>query len=494
MTTTLRDLLEVFGALDKAVGQSDNPAVASTVDSFLPNFSANTGWYNEIEKYFFAENAQLQPDLGKACSRIGQASRDAAANRAAHVESGDDPDQRAPRPALTRAQKSRLLYGLTTAARMHQVGETNMTSMSDEDLMGAYIEALAALGSEDEPYDSRREKASEHFEDFWNRAERCTGRGHFETWRAQTANNTPLVDTSLQAVPLCKATVVTIDSVPVVVVDTNLSTPDRTFNEVTSICNPFNWNENYPDFFISMQECGEPERTDGWFRVLEKVGFRGLGGLELKTALKYFPTIGERRAHIDYDLDDPTPGKGDGKVIVDRGFINIEVDNKDGDPDQRGVRARTRKVVHIGGLSPYAQQRLVCLTGYGTASKEFLFTGRADAKSPYPHPFVYYEGEKPQDDPPSAAPDKSTHVAATAVKLWTESAQGLVSDYFEFAEKWMDGRLKINDVADYSSQLTGRLVSAPLEFWERVNEPRHLHDRPRRASDTGGDTQQGGEA
>ncbi len=349
---------------------------------------------------------------------------------------------------------------------------------------------LAALGPDDEPYDSRLEKASEKFEEYWNRVEGCAGRSQFEALRTQVANKTPLIDTSLQAIPLCKATVVTVDGLPVVVVDTNLSTTERTFDEVTSIVNPFNWNDNYPEFFISMDPCGEPERSDGWFRVLETVGFRGLGGLELKTALKYYPKHSKGRAHIDYDLDDPTPGLGDGKVIVDRGFINIEAI---GEPNQKGVRARTRKVVHIDGLSPFAQQRLVCLTGYGTASAEFLF-GKAEAPKPYPRDFHYYKDEVPQADPTTDAPEVSTHVAATAVKLWTESAQGLVSDYFDFAEKWMDGRMKISDVADYSSQLTGRLVSAPLEFWERVSQPRYPGGQPQPRRGTGGDTQPGGEA
>ena len=473
-----------------AVDQSGSPAVANTVDSFLPEFSANTGWYDEIEKFFFGENARQEPDLAEACSRIGKASRAAAAERAAHAEKAE-PDQRVPRLALTPAQKSRLFYGLTTATRVQQVGQTNMTAMPDEYLMYAYIEALAALGSDDEPYDSRLERASANFDEYWNQVKGCTGRGQFPNLRARVATNTAVVEPSMQAIPLCNARVVTVDGLPVVVVDTTLFTTDRSFNEVTSIVNPFNWNENYPDFFIRMDPCGEPERTDGWFRVLETVGFRGLGGLELKTALKYYPTIGETRAHIDYDLDDPTPGIGDGKVIVDRGFINIEAV---GDPDQPGVRARTRKVVHIDGLSPYAQQRLVCLTGYGTASAEFLFTGKADAKPPYPRDFQYYQGEVPQADPTTDAPEKSTHVAATAVKLWTESAQGLVSDYFDFAERWMDGRLRISDVADYSAQVTGRLVSAPLEFWERVSQPRYLRGQSRRRSGTGGDTQPGGEA
>ncbi|MDT5098590.1 MAG: hypothetical protein QOC76_2327 [Mycobacterium sp.] len=472
----LRDLIEVYGALDKAVGRSNDPAVANAVDSFVPGFSANCGWYDEIERFFFGKNAKSNPDLGEACSRIGAASKVADIERAASQSTGDGENgPRRPRPALTKPQKSRLLYGLTAAARAHQAAAPKMTYMPDDYLMYAYMEALAALGPDDEPYDSRLGKAGAKFEDIWNEVDaRCAGRGHFSRLRKYAAITAGVVDPSTQDIPLCSAKVVTIDGLPVVVVDTNLHSDSRSFHDVVEIVNPFNWNENYPEFFLSMDPCDPPERTDGWFRVLETVGFPGLGGLQLTTNLKYYPKLklDEGIAHIDYDLDDPPPGQGDGKVTVDRGFINIEVANDERDPTKPGVSAKTRKVVHIEGLSPYAQQRLVCLTGYGTASSEFLLGGKADAEKPYPRDFVYYKDKVPQADPEVEPTEVSTHAVATAVNLWTESVQGLVSDYFDFAEKWMDGRLRIRDVADYSSQVTERLVSGPLEFWDRVNQPR----------------------
>ena len=487
---TLRDLLEVYGALDKAVGKSNDPAVANAVDSFVPGFSANSGWYDEIEDFFFGKDARKNPDLGEALSRIGAASKAADSERAAHQDAGNDAGDdeerpRRPRPALTKPQKSRLLYGLTAAARAHQAAAPSMTTMSDLDLMQAYMEALAAVGPDEERYDSRLGTATEKFEDIWNEVDaRCAGRGQFSRLRKYAATTAGVVDPSTQDIPLCSAKVVTTDGLAVVVVDTNLRTDERTFDEVVEIVNPFNWNENYPEFFLRMNPCDPPERTDGWFRVLETVGFAG--GLEITTNLKYYPTLrlDDGVAHIDYDLDDPTPGQGDGKVIVDRGFINIEVDNVNRDPTQVGVKAKTRKVVHIDGLSPYAQQRLVCLTGYGTASSEFLFGGKADAKKPYPVDFGFYKGQVPEAEPEAEPTGVSTHAVATAVNLWTESVQGLVSDYFDFAEKWMDGRLRIRDVADYSSQVTERLVSGPLEFWDRVNTPRR--GQPGQAPPRGG--------
>jgi hypothetical protein len=135
-------------------------------------------------------------------------------------------------------------------------------------------------------------------------------------------------------------------------------------------------------------------------------------------------------------------------------------------------------VIHISGLSPYAQTRWVCLTGYGTASSEFLF-GPAEHKPKEPQPFEYYEhGQQPEDDPETSESGPSTHVVATAVNLWTDVVQDLAIDYFDMAEKWMAGRLRLSDVTDFSQRITGRLVSSPLEFLGTVNQPRHPRGTP----------------
>ena len=54
---------------------------------------------------------------------------------------------------------------------------------------------------------------------------------------------------------------------------------------------------------------------------------------------------------------------------VDRGFINMKVTNKAGDPTLGGVLVTTRKVVHIQGISAFAQAKLVCIGGYRSDSE-----------------------------------------------------------------------------------------------------------------------------
>jgi hypothetical protein len=305
-----------------------------------------------------------------------------------------------------------------------------------------------------------------------------TGRDQYYALRHSQAQS-DIVDQAVLDVPLCQAAVRVVDGIRSVVVDTATSSAVVSLANLKKVVNPFNWADNYEDFFVSMDNFVEPPyRTDGWKRVRETVGFRGIETTQIVTGLKYIATedLEKNEARIDYDLDDPAPAKDcDGKVRVDKGYINMW--GRTADPNDPGVRVRTRKVVNIANLSPFAQKRLVCLTGYGTASNEFLFN---PAKNPSAtaHSFMHYT---PDDAPPQGqaqqAPTKpqqpDTHVVATAVGQWAATMQSLTSDYFDLSEKWLGGRLTLADVTDYAQQTTGRLVGAPLEFLEKVNQPRY---------------------
>jgi hypothetical protein len=464
--TALRDLLEVYGALDEAAAKSGNPSVAATLDKFIPEASANTGWYREVENFFFGDKAEQSPNLTKACQRLGEHAKKAAQDK---------------KPGLSAPQKQRLFYGLSAAARIQQVAPTPMLASSEPDLKAALVPALAAVGPDDRTYEQRRRNAKAHVDAYYESVQSgLTGRADYHSFReAAASSDTKLVDPATLTVPLCQSAIVKVDGLQCAVIDTVLRSDYIKLDDLKAIVNPFNWNENYPDFFIRMAPFRDPHRSDGWRRVLETVGFKGLGGFEITTALKYYPTFSTSEARLDYDLDDPTPGPGDGQVLVDRGYINMWATK--GKPDVPGVRVRTRKVIHISGLSPFAQQRLVCLTGYGTASSEFLFGPASDLSTrtdPVPVEFEYYEhDQQPQAEPEVSASEPSTHVVATAVNLWTDAVEGMASDYFDMAEKWMAGGLRLSDVTDFSQKVTGRLVSSPLEFLERVSQPRYPRGR-----------------
>ncbi len=178
--------------------------------------------------------------------------------------------------------------------------------------------------------------------------------------------------------PLCKTAVVTVDGLEWVLVDTEFTSDNVSLEDLKSIVNPFNWDEDYGEFFADMQSRPRTSFPIGWRRVLEKV--RLVEGFDLKTPLKYFPYQDKARpyeASLEYDLDMSALATGDGRVLVDRGYIRMTaLDRRNTHSD--GVSVKTRKIVHIQGIPPWAQARLVCLCGYGTSSADFLLEAAAD--------------------------------------------------------------------------------------------------------------------
>jgi hypothetical protein len=59
-----------------------------------------------------------------------------------------------------------------------------------------------------------------------------------------------------------------------------------TLNQLKAVVDPRNWHYDYPDFFCSMEYKGL--RTDGWRRVLERVGICQYSPLVLRTMLKFY--------------------------------------------------------------------------------------------------------------------------------------------------------------------------------------------------------------
>jgi len=469
----LRSLLAIYGALDDAIIRSGDARVAETVDAFLPRASANTGWYSEIETFFFGADAQPTPDVNVALTDIVD-----------QIQRGD---------MLTVPQKSRLFFAVSAITRVRQVAPSafpslpppreesdESTSQNDEFFDNWLTAALYVVGPENISEDVRKGQAISLKDEV---AFRFPNRQSFYDFRAYAASNNWIVEET-QSIPLCDAAIVDIDGIESVVIDTEASSNDVSLNELKAIVNPYNWHENYPDFFCDMIPCRRPDRTDGWRRVLEEVGFCKYGGLNLRTMLKYISTDDKEKpyeARFDYDLDEPKGPEGDGQVTVDRGFINMwsTVNNA----NANGVRVRTRKVVHIDGLLPYAQARLVCITGYASASNEFLF-GAANNPPPNPKAFKFYDtavqpATADQEVNAAAAGSGSTpappadHVGTTAVKLWTDTVRDLTTNYFDLANKWVTGNVRVEDLADYGKQVTSRLAKAPMDFVDAVSKPRY---------------------
>jgi hypothetical protein len=452
----LRSLLELYGALDHALIQSDDPKVHEHVDNLLPGASANKGWYDEL--HGFLSNGRTAPpsdisDPSEAIKKIAE-----------HKE-----------PKLTTPQKSRLFFGIAAHAGLRNVAPKNaLRHLTKPEFTDALAMGLNVVGPGSTPYDqlsatdqqdlhSHVDAIGDEFKQRHQYAKICAdGKNDF-------------LDPAVADVGLCHTSIVTVDGIQCVVIDTDIESKTISLQRLKAIVDPRNWHKDYHEFFLNMEPFG-PRRRDEWGRVRETVGLADDVLIrQLVTALKYYKSEDEDKntARVEYDLDDPTPSQGDGQVLVDRGFINMRATGSG--PAQKGVHVRTRKVVHIRGLEPYTQQRLVCVTGYGTASKDFLFGAAEEPKPgvvPWHKPATALDPPKRRTPQPAPVPGKPTsHVAQAVATVLSDCVEDLANQNLAVLEKWTTGTLDFTGLANYSKDVSGRLMSTPWEFLQALNDP-----------------------
>jgi hypothetical protein len=454
----LRSLLELYGCLDRVVLQSDAPEMAAAVDQLLPGASANKGWYREIEHFCYPDPRDDDPDPIRVLNTI-----------AAHGKK------------LKAYEKLRLLYGVAAIARVQSVPASGPLPYlkTDKKMKDAVAGALAYLGPADVKVEDHHKTMTASIDEIVGHLETTTGK---RSWPKVTREmvDKKWIAPEVADEPLCRTALVSVNGVGSVVVDTNFASGAVSLNDVKAIADPRNWAKDYHEFFADIKAL--PPRSDRWGRFLETVDF-GTDALQLVTELKYLKTsLKSPRAILDYDLNDPWPGAGDGLVTVDRGFIDMRAI---GEPTQPGVQVRTRKVVHITGLSPAAQARLVCITGYGTASKEFLLGA---AKNPPKNAVPWDDpvGGKDTAEEGDAKPAEPTsYIASAAFKVWNDCVQDVMTRNLDISEKWLDGALSLSDLANYSKDVGGLLLRAPWEFLEAINQPRYPVGQPNKTRQRG---------
>jgi hypothetical protein len=146
-----------------------------------------------------------------------------------------------------------------------------------------------------------------------------------------------------------------------------------------------------------------------------------------------------------------------------------------GDPTKPPVLVRTRKVAHITGVRPWAQARLVCVTGYGTAAVEFLLGAAARvARDPAFKP-VAWDAPVTADDTSEQAGTEPTqpvgHIANTAVDVWISSIEDVLARSSDVSQRWFAGTLNVNDLADYSKDVGGVFLGVPWKFLQALSQP-----------------------
>jgi len=481
--STQRALLELYGSLDSEITRSRDASTRDVAEQLLPGPAGDGGWYRELEQFMFpdGDSSQADPDL-RATRTEPNAARALRELNSSVREGGE---------TLSVPELSRLVYGVGALIRVNHTAtrggpedynwldanaesDTRTLLLDALDLAAPTVGTLGVRGLND--VNETRARLDSSLDSVVNMfATQFNSREAFSAVATQLAAD-GLIDPRIADAPIEHATVVTVDGIPSLVIDTEFASDQVSLNALKAVVDPRNWHNNFPAFFCEMDPTGR--RPDDWRRVLETVGVAAVpDSRRLRTHLKFYKSElnapGRYEARLDYDLNDPCPdAQGDRQIDVDRGFINMRAT---GEPDQNGVVVRTRKVAHINGIKPETQARFAFIFGYTTGAREMLF---GPAMNPDPT-FDYYSWADEEDRAPStlgssARPSSPSHhsVASTAFRMAVEYAEDMSVMNLDLADLWLSGKLTLQDVADYSSQVSARLASDPFKFLQAVSRPK----------------------
>jgi hypothetical protein len=448
---TLFYLLALYAELDRAVLESENPDITATVEGFLPGTTGEDqrGWSRDLQNFLGREF----PDVDAALSAIASA------------------------PPLTRPQLSRLVYVLGSLLQLP--GPRGRTALDDE----LFVQGLSLAQPQSAPspgpapivtyvrggVDPGRELLGVLGERFNKR----------QDWNAAIAYAVRIgcLDQVVASVPLCNACLATQGGIECVVVDTRFEDGSISINQVKAILDPRNWDKTAGEFFCNMQYLGPGVAPYlGWGRVLETVSaWCGSGLPVLHTDLVFLKEDDPGQAVVQYDLDIPFPGAGDGQVTVDKGWLKVVTGTSTN--SNAGVTVTTRKVVHIDPLSPVAQKVFVCVMGYGQAAMEMLLGG---AINPPPNPVPWSDPPAPlvvaQSAQVASAPAGNggnappTTAAGLAVSMLSDYLAEVSNDSAEIVAKCADKELTVEDLAKFSAKLGARMASEPWRFLQKLSE------------------------
>jgi hypothetical protein len=479
--TPLQALLALYGALDKAVTSSGDAGIEATVERYLPGSTGpNAGWYDELLGFLadgtnldsrMAEEAPAAPDLSQALTVL---------------QSHNQPRTQGATPKpLTPVQLSRMVYAI--GALSHLPGQLLPRGWEDEfsrtlalvrpqpaQQTGYQTAELSGIPPENNELLGLLRRQFRSRDDFPYLMEQAQLQG----W----------IDKKTAGVPLCEAKAKWVRGHLCVVLTTEFNNPDVSLDQVKSVMDPLNWAKCLP-FFCSMDP--EQERPDGWSRVLEHVSTTCPipGTPQMITPLKYLkgPATGDPSAQstafIDYALDDdPAPGeKGDGRMVVDSGFIRMtSTAAGSGSP---GVSMRTRKVAGFRNLAYFPAALFACVVGYADAGEDMVLIGVA-SRANDPAGWTDWDPSTPTGASGSAQPgqppgggDPSSQAVAVAVSMLNECIDDMSKMSAALAAKWATGVVPVTETMSYTAGLAARLATDPWRYLERLRDPTQGGDK-----------------
>ena len=451
MATIAQSLLALYGALDQAVTSTDNADIEAIVERYLPGSTGeNAGWYQQLLG-FLGDRAHLLPEMEEpppAAPDLGEA--------LTTLRERTDPEA----ARLTPVQLSRMVYAIGALSHLpdyylpeqweEQFSLTLAVAGGDHNL-------LALLQR-----DFRRR-------DDWSSV-------------VQYAAQRAWIARDVAVVPLCQTKVKLVRGHICVVLTTEFESRQVSLNQLKDVIDPLNWAKCLP-FFCLME--AEPPRSDGWSRVLEHVSTTCsiAGTPQMVTPLKYWKgqATGQQSpqpsAWVDYELDDnPAPGeKGDGRMVVDEGFITMT--STVGASAVDGVRVRTRKVAGFRDLAYVPAAIFACVMGYGDQGVEMLLGGVAKRAQAGGAGWTDWKASTApanqpggQPAPPTDGGDPSRHAVEVAVDMLNECIDDVAQKSAAIADKWATGAVPIAETMTFTADLAARLATDPWRYLDRLRD------------------------
>jgi hypothetical protein len=452
MATPTQCLLALYGALDRAVTDTGDPQIEAVVERYLPGSTGpNAGWYDELLGFLGMTDPSLVdeadvPDLREALDTLQP--RDSGIN---------------PVEELGIVQRSRLVYAIGALSHL----PTYYRPETWDVLFAATLDGVSS-GNGHALLDLSRQVF--HSRDDWSRF---------------VPSAMHILDEHVALVPQCDAKLKVIRGHLCTVLTTDFTSTDVSLDDLKNVADPLNWDNCLPSFFCEMEKVS-PTRGDGWYRVLEHVSTTCAisGTPQMVTALKYWngPGQGEQlavpSAWVNYDLDDdPVQGKtGDGRVVVDEGFIRMT--STTANSASTGVHVRTRKVVAFRDLAWIAGTIFACAMGYGSEGVEMLLGGvhkrpvggSADWRNWDPSTPGTQSGGGQTTPPPPPAGDTTQVAVEVAVGMLNECIEDVSKKSAAIAAKWASGSVPVAESLAFSTELATRLATDPWRYLERLRE------------------------
>jgi hypothetical protein len=473
--TPLQALLALYGALDQAVIRG-GAAVEATVERYLPGSTGpNAGWYDELLGFLAAgtnvasrtaEEPAAPPNLSDALTILQ--------------------DQRAglgtARPPLTELQLSRMVYALGALSHLpdEYLPQGWETPFSETLAIAGPQQAVRSVpfGGTPPGGDDLLALLQSQFRtrnDFTQVMKYAAHRG----WVAQLVADMPQCETKAMWVSghLC------------VVVTTEFGNSQVSLDQLEDVIDPLNWAKCLP-VFCAMDPY--PDRPDDWSRVLENWGVT-CPIAQMVTPLKYWKGEGitnapssQPSAWVDYALDDdPAPGEvGDGKMVVDQGFIRMT--STSGDAGIAGVQVRTKKVAGFRNLAFFPAALFACVMGYGYEGIQMMFGGVASRASNsagwtnwVPSTSTGASGVTQPGQPgqPPECGDPTSRAVALAVQMANECIDEMSKKSAAIAAKWANGVVPVAETITYTADLANRLATDPWRYLERLRDPTQGADK-----------------